>query len=183
MLEAATRELLRRGIPLGGLLAVEFCAAPIAPGTWRKWGTFRIGEVFSTDHAVIEDNWLVKEGTKGLATEAMFAEEHAAVRDNRYAPVLAPAFALAGIDYGRADHALAEGREVVFEINTNPNLAPLEKQRLEIRDRTLLLARERFAAALRAIDSGDGAPLAVPLSDRRRQQAMTSAQLGVPYRP
>lgn len=152
-LEAAIADLPRHGVPQEGVLAIEYCAEPMAPGIWRKWGTFRIGDALSTDHHVTEDRWCVKLGAPSVVTAASGEEEHAVVLANGHAAELAPAFAVAEVEWGRADHAWAEGRQVVYEINTNPHLMGPAPQLFPIRDRTLAVARGRIAAALHAIDS------------------------------
>jgi hypothetical protein len=152
-LNAHLAALQSNGVPLRFLLVIEFCAQPIAPGVWRKDGTFRIGPAMHFDHAVIEDNWLVKTGTYGLATLEMMEAERDAAATNAGAEALRPVFDHACIEYGRADHALVGGRPVVYEINTNPNIYPLLKQRLPVRDEAQQIARRRFAALLAAIDT------------------------------
>jgi hypothetical protein len=155
-LEAHLAALQANGTSLRSLLVIEFCAEPIASGAWRRNGTFRIGPAMHFDHAVIENNWLVKSGTFGLATAEMARAERDAVAANEGAEALRPVFELAGIDYGRADHATVGGRQVVYEINTNPNIYPLAKQRLPERDEAQAIARGRFAALLAAIDTQEG---------------------------
>lgn len=165
-LDAAIAALATYGIPLDGVLAIEFCSEPMAPGVWRKWGTFRIGEQFSTDHHVTEGRWCVKYGDIAVVTEASTADEHAVVQANAYAEALAPAFRVADIEWGRADHAVVDGRQVVYEINTNPYLGGPTPQRFPLRDATLALSRARLAAGLWAIDTpGEGVVELTP--DRR----------------
>jgi hypothetical protein len=164
-LDAHLAALQANGVPLRFLLVVEFCAEPIAPGAWRRNGTFRIGPAMHFDHAVIEDNWLVKTGTFGLATIEMARAERDAAAANEGAAALMPVFELAGIEYGRADHATVGGKDVVYEINTNPNIYPVAKQRLPERDEAQAIARERFAALLAAIDTPEGGDVQItPLS-------------------
>jgi hypothetical protein len=182
-LEAALAALQARGLPLAGVLVVEFCAEPVTPGAWRRYGTFRIGEAMHTDHSVIQDGWWVKAGTLGLSTEAMAEEEYRAARDGRYLPALRPVFELAGVEYGRADHATAEGREVVFEINTNPTLSGPHPQRLPRRAETLELSRWNLARALAAIDSGDGLPVPIEAAPAVRQWREHSFAAFMPWRP
>lgn len=165
-LEAALRSGCDDGVPLRGLIVVEFAAEPIAPGAWRKFGTFRVGDAVSVDHAVVDDCWTVKYGKRGLSTDQMFEEERAAVISNSFADELRPAFELAAIEWGRADHATFEGREIVYEINTNPSIEPLEPQRSPIRDEALRFARERMAQHLWQMDFGNGAAISFDLGKR-----------------
>jgi hypothetical protein len=158
-LDCALEDLPASGVSLRGLLVIEFCAEPIGPDAWRKYGTFRIGEAMHLDHAVVEDRWLVKYGKKGIATPEMFLAERDAVATNEKAELLRPAFECGGIEFGRADHATVKGREVVYEINTNPHIDSFTKQSTPVRDETLALARNRMAQLLWNVDSGDGRPL------------------------
>jgi hypothetical protein len=165
-LDAELVALRERGTPLRGLIVIEFASEPIAPGVWKKFGTFRVGDAVLVDHSVAEDRWLVKHGKVGLATKAMFEEEKAAIVSNRFAEELRPVFEMADIEWGRADHATYEGREIVYEINTNPDIEPLTPQRSPIRDDALRFARERMAQQFWRMNFGDGAPVSFAPSER-----------------
>ena len=174
VLDEALRALECSAIPLRFMIVIEFCAAPIAPGVWRKFGTFRLGSAMHVDHAVIEDTWLVKSGTIGLSTPEMFADELNVVTNNAGAEALRTAFDVGRIEYGRADHASMHGREVVYEINTNPHIFPLEKQRSPVRDEMLAIGRQRFARFLAAIDTPrDGSVSVAPVLPRVWQHTLT----------
>jgi hypothetical protein len=154
-LEAALEARRARGIPLRGTLVVEHCPAPYAEGRWHKWGTFRVADRLSVDHIAIDDTWYVKVGKWDFLDERAVAEEHEAAVSNRFAGALADVFAFAGIEFGRADHATVDGRLVIYEINTNPYVGPYVPDPIPVRRKTQTMARERFAAALAAIDCPD----------------------------
>ena len=182
-LTGALAECGRCGIPLRGLLIVEFCAEPIADGIWRKFGTFRVGEEMVVDHAVLQDTWHAKNGKIADYPDVLFQEEHDAVVANHFAAELRPAFDLAHIEFGRADHSLVGRRQVVYEINTNPNIGGPEPQRSPIRAKSRAFAMDHLAHSLRAIDSGDGSPIPIepgPLLIRYRQ---LNSGLNWPCRP
>ena len=179
-LNAKLSSLREQGTPLRGLIVVEFASEPIQPGVWRKFGTFRVGDAVFVDHAVAEDRWLVKYGKIGLATDAMFEEEKDAVISNRFAEQLRPAFEIANVEWGRADHATFVGREIVYEVNTNPLIEPLKPQRSPIRDETLRFARERMAQQLWRMDFGNGEPVPfVPTEGLLRYRRLNPG-LGLP---
>ncbi|HLJ22146.1 MAG TPA: hypothetical protein VKU84_18205, partial [Stellaceae bacterium] len=161
LLDQALTALRNSGRPLRDVLVIEFCAEPIAPGVWRKFGTFRIGSEMHVDHAVLEDNWHVKEGTIKDYDDALFEEERGVIMGNLYAPEIERAFELGEIEFGRADHGVVHSRQVVYEINTNPNIAGPEPQTTLIRDQALAASRRRLAQLLFKIDSGDGSSLAI----------------------
>ncbi len=160
-LDAELARLTAKGVPLFGLLVIEFCGEPFAPGIWRKFGTFRIGHRLHVNQHVTQDNWMVKHGTKGLCPDWLYVVENETVVQNRYPPAVAEAFRISGIEYGRADHGLFEGRDVVFEINTNPNIST-RRQESPIRQRTMAHSRAVLARDLWQIDSGDGSPVSIP---------------------
>ncbi|WP_210528895.1 hypothetical protein [Rubellimicrobium arenae] len=154
-LESALEDLARRGRPLRGLVVIEYCAQPVAPGIFRRYGTFRIGAAVQLDHIVTEDSWNVKWGKAGLVGEDTYRADDAAVRGNDHADVLARAFEVAGIDYGRADFGLVDGRPQIYEINTNPSLGELHDHPSATRRATMRHSHERFAEMLGAIDTPD----------------------------
>jgi len=165
-LDTKLTALRAAGVPLRGVIVVEYATEPIAPGVWQKFGTFRVGHAVLVDHSVAEDRWLVKYGKLGLATDEMFEAERAAVMSNRFAEELRPVFEIAGVEWGRADHATYGDRQVVYEVNTNPSIAALTPQRSPIRDATLQFARQRMARHLWQIDFGDGSPLQFRAGER-----------------
>jgi hypothetical protein len=140
------------GTPLRGVLVVEFCGEASPSGLWHKWGTFRIGSATSVDHIAVDDTWLVKYGDWDKLTTEVVAEEHEAVAGNSFAADLDKAFTIAGIEFGRADHATVQGRTIVYEINTNPYFGRYVPDPLTMRRETQMIARARTAKALAAID-------------------------------
>jgi hypothetical protein len=152
-LDRALADLRAEGVPLRGTLVVEFCAEPYSDGLWHKWGTFRVGPNISLDHIAVDDNWLVKRGVWAKLTDAAVADEHEAVKANRFADEVRSVFEIGRIEFGRADHALVGGRSVVYEINTNPYIGHYVADPKPLRRATQTIARQRFAAALDAIDT------------------------------
>lgn len=159
-LERALFDIQRTGIPLRGQLVIELAAEPYIDGLFAKWGTWRIGDHMIVEHVSVDDTWLVKTGDKEKRTDAISADEDDAVFTNRFAAELAPAFDLAHIEYGRADHGRFRGRPVIYEINTNPYINPFlpaeaNPRRIESR----LFSRRRIAESLEAIDTPQGGRL------------------------
>ena len=89
------------------LLIIEYCAEPLRPGLFRKLSVFKLGERLIGFPAVHDDNWIVKYGKGGLADDALYEEDHGFVADSPFAPLMAQAFDLAGVDYGRVDFGIA----------------------------------------------------------------------------
>lgn len=160
-LDRSLEGLREGGTPLRGVIAVEQCAEPYGKGLWHKWGTFRVGQAISVDHISVDDKWLVKYGDWDKLTDEVVADEHDAVATNRFEADLRRAFDVAGIDFGRADHATVRGRTVIYEINTNPNVGRYVPDPKPLRLRTQTIARERLSRALEAVDTKEGGKIAV----------------------
>jgi hypothetical protein len=161
-LDACLEELMAKGESLRGLVVIEFCAEPVRPGIYRRYGAFRVADAIHLDHVVTQDNWNVKGGAPGFATEDMYRQDDRDIRANRYADVMRRTFDIAGIDYGRADFGIVDGRPQVYEINTNPSMSLPPKHPSKTRSATLQFARERFAELLWRIDSpADGRRIAL----------------------
>jgi hypothetical protein len=161
--------LRRNSTPLRGMMVIEYCGMPYSPNLWHKWSTFRVGDRISVDHIAVDDYWLVKYGDWEKLTDEAVADEHDAVTSNRFAADLASIFDVAGIEFGRADHAFIEGRTVVYEINTNPGVGPYVPDPKPLRLRTQSLARRRLAEALETIDCEDSGAVKMDLTPLLRE--------------
>ena len=169
-LEAAVEEALAKGIPRRDLLAIQYCAQPLRPGLFRKLAAFRVGERMVTTLAVHESRWTAKYGEMGIASPEDYADEHASIRDNRYGELLRPAFEAAGIEYGRVDFALVDGRPQVYEINTNPNLKRLAAHPVPLRLEAARWFDAALIDALAALDTPEGGPPVLCDDDALAQQ-------------
>lgn len=154
-LDTVLARLVAGGRPLRGLLVVEFCGEPYAPSIWRRYGAFRFGDHVHLDNVATESHWAVKVGRPGLVGDETYAADDALIRANGHAETIGRAFAIAGIEYGRADFGLVGGQPQIYEINTNPHLAHVMNHPSPIRMRTLAFARERFGRLFATMDSPD----------------------------
>ena len=154
-LESALDNLRSLQEPDEGLVIIEYCAEPVAKNLFRKLASYRIGENLFFIHTVHEESWLVKHGTKNLASDDLYKNEYEMIKNNAYENELRPVFDLANIDYGRVDFGLVNGKIQVYEINTNPKIGPPEDHPNPVRTRSLALAWNRYLDALRAIDTTD----------------------------
>jgi hypothetical protein len=106
-----------------GTLIVEFCDTADDQGLTRKYGAVRVGRHVLPRHVFVSRNWMVKEmKADGVPIEEVVRFETEQMRANPHAEELMKRFELAGIEYGRIDYALKDGRIQVWEINTNPTL-------------------------------------------------------------
>ena len=144
------------GAPMTSLLLVEYAAEPVAPGLFRKLSVFRIGETYIAAHCVHEATWLVKYGTKGIASPELYEDELRIIRDNPFEAALRPAFESASIEYGRADFGLVGGKVEIYEINTNPHVEFPTEHPSPFRVESYPLFRDKFYEALGRLDFNPG---------------------------
>lgn len=119
-LQAAVHALLSRKHP-PDLMIVEFGNVPGTDGRYRKYASFRVGDRIYCQHCYASRDWWVKFGSSDLGEERN-RELADYVRSNPHSDQLREIFMLAGIQYGRADYAVVDGRVQIFEINTNPTI-------------------------------------------------------------
>lgn len=148
--EALEAALARLAPKHPDLLVVEFEDTRGADGLFRKCSVFLIGDAVIPKHVVAGDAWVTKIHRDGLAHAR--EEETEYYRSNPHDAAVREAFGLAGIEYGRIDYGLKDGRMVVWEINTNPTVMSdwwrmARWRRPMQRDFTA-----RYVAALEALD-------------------------------
>lgn len=105
---------------LGRKLVIEHCDVSDAEGVVRKYSAFIIGGRFLPRHLFFARHWCVK-GWQ-LLDERYLQEERDYIASDPHQKQLANIFQLAGIDFGRIDYGIKDGRVQVWEINTNPML-------------------------------------------------------------
>lgn len=157
-LDDAVRSAIDDGCPRSALIIVEYAAEPVAPGIFRKLSVFRVGDRMLGYTCVHDDQWIVKYGKIGIATDDLYEEEYQFVATNPHGPAIRQAFALAGVEYGRADFGLVDGKPQIYEINTNPNMklgdtASPHPRRAD----SAALFKSNYISAMQAIDTV-GAP-------------------------
>lgn len=170
-LHAAAEEAIAAGTPITALIVIEYAAEPVAPGLFRRLSSYRVGPTVFACACAHDDNWLVKYGKLGIATQALYDDELRVVRDNPFEAPLRAAFEHVGIEYGRADFGLVGGRVQVYEINTNPQVAFPTEHPFATRLETYALMREHHLAALAAIDSPQDGSIAIEIPALERYQS------------
>lgn len=149
-----------QGVPFSRLLIVEFAAAPVAPGLYRKYACFRMGGVDFGHTCVHDTQWIAKIGQTGIAPPEFYDEEVGFIRDNPFGPMVAEAFEIANIDYGRADFGLVGGKVQLYEINSNPHIEFALDHPHPARRESYRLFKQTYLDALRAIDTKPAATTA-----------------------
>ena len=160
--DRAVAELAGKGLPTKGRIAVGY-AAEVGPDGWfRKYGCFNVDGEIVPYHVHRQKHWVVKSlapgevrtpGRRRLRAEDLVQEESAYVQGNPHRDALQRAFAVARIDYGRADYGIVNGRVQIYEINTNPNYGGRRRRNstpMQIERRRYLNAK--FETVLRRID-------------------------------
>ncbi|SDA95599.1 hypothetical protein [Mesorhizobium qingshengii] len=169
-LDATLSRMRENGIPLAGKLVIEYAGQEVSPGVWQRFATYRVGHRLIAHHNVVDFRWAAKDvqDKQRLLAHPMFEtfleNERRFVEGNMHEGVLRQAFDLAGIDYGRADFSLVDGRPQIFEINTNPAHGPhntIYRETHPQRVETQRLAEDRLYAALRDANLPAGARIAL----------------------
>ena len=158
-LQRAIGRALLRGYRLSELLIVEYCETGDTRGRYHRYSAFVVGSQVIGRELMVGDTWLLK--SHGNApTLAEVAAENAYVIGNEHAAQLAPIFAIAGIEYGRIDYSVVDGRIETWEINTNPTIRrgrqldplPIPDEINRLRDPMRAHFTKAFADALLAHD-------------------------------
>jgi hypothetical protein len=161
-LDAAIQAALDEGLPRSAMLIIEYAAEPVRPGLFRKLSVFRIGDRLFGATCVHDDQWVVKYGKPAIAPPELYDEEYEFVAGNPFGEVMDRVFDLAGVDYGRADFGLVDGRPQIYEINGNPDLKLRpEPSPAPRRNQSMELFRSNYLDALGSIDTpAEAAPRA-----------------------
>ena len=138
----------RRG-ELRRRIVVEYAGTPGEDGLFRKYAAVRLADSIAPCHIFFGRQWLVKHSAVFSAATAR--EELEYIEANPHREELERAFEIAGIEYGRADYGLVDGRVQIWEINTNPYLIRPEYTRQKARRDALQAFSNRFNEAARGL--------------------------------
>ena len=187
-LEDALAVVGRRGQSRENLLVVEFCDTVDARGIYRKYPAIRVGSRVFTEAIQFSKQWLIKRNDIDRPEE-LLAEEREFIRTDPYHAQISEIFELAGIDYGRMDYGILDGKIQVWEINSNPNITISDPRLLVMPPSparawiTEWVVRE-FEAALRTIEAARSKPeptvvavsgLQTPIVEQRSTDAQRDA--------
>lgn len=104
------------------LMLEEFLDCVNGDGLYRKYSALNIHGTLIPRHLLFSRHWVVK--VQDVVSEETAQEEAEYLRTFPHRDEVLEVFRLAGIDYGRIDYGVMDGRIQVWEINTNPNLVP-----------------------------------------------------------
>lgn len=119
--DAAIGRVLVQGYAIRDLLVVEFCDTADAEGTYRKYAAFIVGDRIIPRSLACGREWMLKFHSTEFS-RALVEEERAYVLDNPHGTELTEIFRMAGVQYGRIDYAVRDGRIETWEINLNPTI-------------------------------------------------------------
>lgn len=104
------------------LMIAEFCDVSDANGVYRKYSAMRVGDAMIPRSIFFDSQWMQKLSGDTLADEQphLYDELRFYVEENPHGEDLMKIFRAAGIDYGRIDYGVKDGKVQVWEINTNP---------------------------------------------------------------
>ncbi|MGE0723678.1 MAG: hypothetical protein AB7O45_04855 [Alphaproteobacteria bacterium] len=111
-----------RGWPFESFAVVEFQETRSPDGRYRKYSVMKIGDRLFAIALFRSDHWINKDATEAIWSPEAIAEDADYVASNPFREAAEAAYRLGGIDFGRMDFAVADGRIQVWEINTNPDL-------------------------------------------------------------
>ncbi len=122
-LDQAIADAMWQGAWFSNLMVIEFCETKDESGIYRKYSVWRIGKHFAPGHQIIGNQWMLKAPTvaKGESWPREWVmEEQRFIESNPHLAQVRRVFDQAGIDYGRMDYGMKDGRVQIWEINTNP---------------------------------------------------------------
>ena len=131
------------------LILVEFCDTKDDQGRYHKFSAMRVGEAIVPRHVFTSLNWMLK--IPDILDAQAVALECEFVRHFPHHDALQNVFAIGGIDFGRVDYSVQDGKIRVWEINTNPGLMPGRKKLSENRREVIEETNRIFLQALRRV--------------------------------
>ena len=119
-LQAAIDTIVSEGVSRDNKIIVEFCDVSDNQGIYHWHGAHRVGSTIFPVFKKFSKRWMAKK-TADQLTQNEYADAHKQYVDsNPHEKILLDIFDIAGIQYGRIDYAMVDGKIQVFEINTNP---------------------------------------------------------------
>jgi hypothetical protein len=171
-LDRARGELLWKGHDLRRLLIVEYCDTRDEWSWYRRYAAFVVGGEIVPRSLVFSRNWVAKAGSR-VVDERMILEESRFISDNPHETSLREISVMAGVEYGRIDYAIHDGKVETWEINLNPTIGggPGSRRRARLPEeieRRRAPAKEifyqRFRSALGSLDAAASCGESVRLS-------------------
>lgn len=138
-----------------GYGVTEYVDARNPDGLYEKRSYMRLGNYLFPSALDTSRHWVCKGEHRDPATVSQPERELAFLSGQEDYETLQRAFEITGIDYGRADYGIIDGRPQIFEINTNPWLEPPESVPAESRKGAECMV-SRYLDGLIALDQDSG---------------------------
>ncbi|WP_095595171.1 ATP-grasp domain-containing protein [Actibacterium pelagium] len=137
------------GKVLSDLVFVEYCAQP-EPGTqiFRKHAAHFVNGKIIRGLTVTDSGWQAKLGELGLATEENYLADLVEQREYPHTRLMQDVAKIAGLEYGRIDYGMVDGKPQIYEVNSNPMMKPLTKHSSQTRVQTDKEALQALVAEL-----------------------------------
>ena len=142
------------------LMVTEYCDCSDGDGLFRKYSVMNLGGTLIPRHLFLSRHWVQKYADL-MAANAL-AEEEEFLENFPHAVAVAEIFRLAGVDYGRIDYGLRNGRIQVWEINTNPTIVPVREKIHPLRLAHQAESARRIAALLQTLSASHDSRPALP---------------------
>lgn len=161
-LKKIIESVLSKGYQGNEILITEFVDTSDENQIYRKYSAFLVDEVIIPRHIFFSKKWMIK-GAK-LSESFMINEELEYLRTNPHQDELKKIFSLGGINYGRIDYSISNGKIVVWEINSNPMIASSSSLKKPQRKSSHELFTLNFTSAFENIEKPEDCnPISNPL--------------------
>lgn len=151
-LSCAIEEIERRS-GLDDKIMIEFCETSGPEGIFRKYSAYIVGEEIFPQHMMFGSHWMLKSVRDVARKKDELYEERRYLRDNPHEDLLRAVFRMAGINYGRVDYGILNGRPQIWEINTNPTLMHISAGPLRCGTERVQFV-QKMISALESVDCG-----------------------------
>ncbi|HXH60956.1 MAG TPA: hypothetical protein VNI20_06320 [Fimbriimonadaceae bacterium] len=155
-LEDKLAQLIGEGHPPERLIVCEFQDTSDSSGVFRKFGAFRIGDHIQAGHMMAGADWSLK--SKCNDRRIACHEDLEYVKANPHAAQVREIFEICGLEWGRMDYGVSNGKIQVWEINDNPKLGSKWYRRSLGRGEARRISRASrrlgFARAMRGLEPG-----------------------------
>ncbi|MGY8767220.1 MAG: hypothetical protein ACKVH8_02155 [Pirellulales bacterium] len=112
------RERLRRR----EMMLLEYCDVSDGQGVFQKYSIMRIGDYYVPKHIHSSKEWITKHSE--ILSDEINQEEFNYIRAAAAPEDVKRGFEIAGLEYGRMDYGLKDGKVQIWEINSNPVVLP-----------------------------------------------------------
>jgi len=164
-LDAVINALSQRRQGLKDKVMIEFCNTADSNGVFRKYSAYIVGDRIFPQHMMFGQGWMLKSINSLAKKKTELYEEHRYLRDNPHEGQLNAVFRQAGINYGRVDYGILDGKAQIWEINTNPTLMNMTPGPPKCnRERSKFV--QRMITALDQIDYAGNGKIMIPVKAR-----------------